>query len=384
MVNDDTKSKRIYVCHTLYHVLVSLMKEMNLPLSERGGCDIALSTVFMDFGDLGDRLLKTDVVSNVYALNEKRADDFPEVAKYKVNHHNIIKHTINRMKFTKKLGKLQDRFIDIDFKKYDDIYVYCDSDPIGYYLNYHHIYYHAVEDGLDCLKNFDAAHYDNAGHFKIKAFLAARNLIFIQNGYSKYCLDMEINDDSFFDYKFKKYKVVPRKKLENGISKEDKKQLLDVFLPDSDKIVSQLHGYDNCILFLTEGFPSDNEEVRINVANEILKDYCGINIEKDASVDNSGPHVVIKPHPRDDVDYEKLYPMCSVIRGKFPIEVLNFIDGIHFAKAVSIITSALDTIEFCDEKVNIGPHIYDLYEPLEKHAFMLEAWDKNNNDKKNK
>lgn len=36
----------------------------------------------------------------------------------------------------------------VDFKKYQDIYVFCDSDPIGYYLNYKKIHYHAVEDGL--------------------------------------------------------------------------------------------------------------------------------------------------------------------------------------------------------------------------------------------
>ena len=63
---------------------------------------------------------------------------------------------------------------------YKDIYVYCDSDPIGYYLNQNHIRYHAVEDGLNCLKNFDAARYDNRGHFKIKAFLSMYlNLIFV-------------------------------------------------------------------------------------------------------------------------------------------------------------------------------------------------------------
>ena len=47
--------------------------------------------------------------------------------------------------------------VPVNLKEYKDIYVYCDSDPIGYYLNQNHIRYHAVEDGLNCLKNFDAA-----------------------------------------------------------------------------------------------------------------------------------------------------------------------------------------------------------------------------------
>ena len=85
----------------------------------------------------------------------------------------------------------------VDLKKYRDIYVFCDSDPIGYHLNYKKIRYHALEDGLDCICYYDTARYDNRGHFKLKAFLASLNLIFIQNGYSKYCIDMELTTPPF-------------------------------------------------------------------------------------------------------------------------------------------------------------------------------------------
>lgn len=356
---------RIYVCHTLYHVYISVIKELNLCETQKckGKADIALSTMFMDFGDLPKRLEASGVFGQILTLDEKRDENFPELMKYKENRHNIVKHMLNRIIYTKKYGKLQDDYIRIDFTKYQDIYVFCDSDPIGYYLSYHHIYYHAVEDGLDCLKNFDAAHVDNQGHFKLKAALAARNIIFIQNGYGKYCLDMEINDASVLPYTFEKYKEVPRRPLEQSLSPQQKELLLKIFMPDAEKIAKQLAGCEDCVLFLTEAFPGD-AKVRKAVADEILRDYCG-----DA-------HVVIKPHPRDDLDYAALYPQCTVIRGSFPIEVLNFIDGIRFRKSISIITSALDTIDFVDEKVNIGPQIWDAYEPEEIHAFMKEAWNK--------
>lgn len=356
---------RIYVCHTLYHVYISILKEMNLTKEEaqKGKADIALSSMFMDFEDLPDRLEKAGIFRRVHALHEKRDSDFPELMKYKQNHNNIVKHMLNRIIYTKKYGKIQDNYITINFREYQDIYVFCDSDPIGYYLSYHHIYYHAVEDGLDCLQHFDAAHVDNRGHFELKAALAARNIIFIQNGYGKYCLDMEINDKSVVPYTFEKYKEVPRKPMERALTPEQKKLMLQVFLPDAQEIAKQLAGCEACVLFLTEAFPPE-EEVRKAVCDEVLRDYC------------AGAHVVIKPHPRDDLDYCTLYPQCTVIRGKFPIEVLNFIEGIHFKKMISIITSALDAIEFADEKVNIGPQIWDAYEQEEKHAFMKEAWNK--------
>lgn len=353
--------KRIYVCHTLYHVYVSMLKEM-IQFCGQGKADIALSDIFMDFEDLDERLRKVAVFDGVYRLHEVRDENIPGLMKYKQNHNNILKHLVNRLIYTIKYGKAQDAFFTIDFKAYEDIFVYCDSDAIGYYLNYHHIPYHAVEDGLDCLRHSDAAHEDNEGHFALKALLARYNLIFIQNGYSKYCLDMEINDDSFINYQFDKYKVVPRKPMEQALNHEQREKMLAVFLPDFEEITNQLQGCENCILFLTEAFPNV-ASVREEVAKEIVRDYC------------QGYQVVIKPHPRDDIDYKRLFPDCVVIKGKFPIEVLNFIEGIHFKKAVSIITSVMGSIEFVDEKINIGPHIWDKYEPIENHILMNRAWD---------
>lgn len=350
---------RIYVCHTLYHIYISVLKELNLPKEKQGRADIALSTVFMDLSSVSEGLKESGIFREVLIMEERRAEDFPEIVKYRKNCGNILIHLFNRLKYTKKLGKKQCEFIKIDFRRYEDIYVFCDSDPIGYYLNYMHIPYHAVEDGYNCLKVFDAAHVDNKGHFELKAKLSKLGLIFIQNGYSRYCIDMEINDDSFFDYKFDGYVVVPRKKLEENIRKEDKIRILRIFVPDADELSGKLKGLSDCTLFLTEGYPGDRPDIRIKVADEIMEKYIG------------GENVVIKPHPRDDVDYTSIYPKAVVIRGKFPIEVLNFLDGIHFKKAVSIITSALDNISFADEKINIGPGIYDNYEPREKHAFMF-------------
>lgn len=355
------KKPRIYVCHTLYHVYVSLLKEMTV-YREEGKADIALSDIFMDFGDLDERLSASGVFDQVCRLHEVRDRDIPGLMKYKENHNNVLIHLVNRLIYTKKYGKAQDQFFTIDFRQYQDIFVYCDSDAVGYYLNYHHIRYHAMEDGLDCLKHSDAAHEDNEGHFALKAFLARHNLIFIQNGYSKYCIDMEINDDSFIKYHFDKYKVSPRKEMENALTAEQKKTMLKIFLPDADEMVRKLADCRECILFLSEAYP-DVTPIREQVAKEIIGEYC------------KGYQVVIKPHPRDNVDYERLFPECIVVHGKFPIEVLNFIEGIHFKKAVSIITSVMSSIRFVEEKINLGPHIWDKYEPVENHILMNRAWD---------
>lgn len=351
-------SERIYVCHTFYHVYVSFLKEFQLDRSEWGNAEIALSTMSTNFEDLQGRLEASGMFSKVHVLQEKRFTDFPELAKYKKNYGNFFKHIINRIIFTKKYPKLEEPYMTIDFKQYKDIYVYCDSDPIGFYLNYKHIYYHALEDGLDCLKHLDDAHVSNMGHFKMKAFLASKNLIFIQNGFSKYCLDMEINDRSVLKEDCPKYKVVPRKPMEDALTSEQKEIYVKTFIPNGEQLLKRLReiAEQPSVLLLTEPFHFD-DETQTRIVQDIIRQHC------------EGMKIVIKPHPRDHIDYTKIFPDCIIIQGKFPIEVMNFMEGVHFTKAVSIITTAMDTLDFIDEKVNLGASYWDAYEAKELHDF---------------
>ena len=362
-----TKS-RIYVCHTFYHVYVAVLKEMKLVRETSKTmyqkADIALSSVSTDFEHLGDRLTKTGIFQNVIALDEKREDFFPELAKYRKNYKNILKHMINRMIFTKKLAKCETPYMEVvDFAAYEDIYVFCDSDPIGYYLNYRHLYYHAVEGGLDCLKNLDDAYVANHGHFRLKTWFSRHNLIFIMNGWGKYCLDMEINDRSVVPTDCPRFVEVPRKPLERTLTPEQKKQMIQAFIGDADALMQQLKPSQEgeaFACFLTEPHPVDIE-ARKRVCLDVLAKYC------------QGYRVLIKPHPRDTVDYEALCPDAVVLRGRFPVEVLNFFEGLHIKRAVSIVTTAMNNMDFVEEKLNLGASFWDAYEDPEKHAYNKKA-----------
>ena len=157
--------ERIYVCHTYYHVYVTFLKELNLDKSKRGQATLVLSTMSINFENLKERVEATGLFEQVIEFNEKRDDYFPELAKYRKDSGNLVKNLWNRIIFTKKYAKLEAPFVPVNFKEYKEIYVYCDSDPIGYYLNQNRIKYHALEDGLNCLKHGDLARYDNRGHF---------------------------------------------------------------------------------------------------------------------------------------------------------------------------------------------------------------------------
>lgn len=73
------------------------------------------------------------------------------------------------------------------------------------------------------------------------------------------------------------------------------------------------------------------------------------------------------------IDYVTLCPDCIVLRGRFPIEVLNMFEGLRVKKAISILTTAMNSMDFVEEKINLGASFWDAYEDPEKHAFNKKA-----------
>lgn len=347
--------KRIYICHTYYHVYVSFLKEFALPKEEQGHATMVLSKMSTDFEDLKDRLERVHYFEEVIAFDEKRDTEFAELAKYKVPSGNFIKATWNRILFTRKYAALEAQYVPVDMRAYDEIYVFCDSDPIGYYLNQNKIPYHALEDGLNCLSHYDTARYDNKGHFNIKAFLSNRlNLIFIQNGYGKYCIDMEVNDISAIPYPCPKYVEVPRQPLTERLTRKEKDLLLHAFVRDMDDLLEKMQNgahNDNKILILTEALC--DLDTRRRIFEDIIAKY------------GQNAQVYIKPHPRDELDYHQYFGDYIIIDRTVPMEMLNFMD-VTFEKVYAVLT-VVDAITFAKEKVRLGEDFLDLYEAPEVH-----------------
>lgn len=342
---------RIYVCHTYYHVYVTFLKELKLPATEQGKAALVLSKMSTDFERLKERVESTGLFEKVYEFDEKNESFFPELAKWRRGAGGFLGNLWCRIQFTRQYARLQEPYLPVDFREYRDIYVYCDSDPIGYYLNQNHIYYHAVEDGLNCLKNFDAARYDNRGHFGLKAFLSMRlNLIFVQNGYGKYCLDMEVNDISAIAHPCPRYIEEPRQLLADRLTAEDKDKILQAFIRDKEALERQIAESSQVgdkILILTD--PLCTLEVRERIFRDIIAKY-----EPEGTI-------FIKPHPRDDLDYRKLFAQYPQFDATVPMEMLNFFPGLHFKKAVGVLTE-MKAIRFADEVVRLGADFMDAYE----------------------
>ena len=350
----------IYVCHTYYHVYVTLLKEFAKPKDKQGNASIVLSKMSTDFEQLPKRLENLGIFKEVFEYDEKNFEDLPEVKKYHKPSKFFLASIWNRYRFTKLYGKMQEKYIPTDFRQYEDVYVFCDSDPIGFYLNLKHIYYHSVEDGLDTLKNNDLARADNAAHFNLKAFLSKKcNILFIQNGYGKYCLDMEVNDISVLKYPCPYYVEVPRAKLMARLTQEEKNIMLRAFVKQIDKIETVIATKERkSVLILTE--PLCGLDVRKKLFADLIQRY------------KDDYQVILKQHPRDELNYEIEFPEYLLIDRTVPMEMLNFFENFKVDLIVSVFTE-LGNIEFAKEKLRLGRDFMDAYEDMSMHKAEFKS-----------
>ena len=351
-------NRRVYICHTYYHAYIAAVKELVGRREFKGSADIILSTMSNNFETLKGRLWDSGVFENVYMFDEKEDVTSDEVMKYHKDRGNIVLNLLQRIKYTKLLGKLQEEYIPTDISKYGEVYVFCDSDPIGYYLNYKKIYYHAVEDGLNSGLLDDQARNANRGAWPLKKAMAALGLIFIESGYSKYCLDYEVNDKKMNHSLPPRVVEIPRKELNDKLTKEDHAVLVRIFLEEPDRLVGELldktgeNGNKPNAMILTE--PLCELDVRRQMFEDIIKEY------------QDDYRIIIKPHPRDLLDYTKEFPGVVVIRDRFPMEVLGDITGFNVDKLISVITQ-VDNVYFAKEIVYLGLDFLDKYEDPSIH-----------------
>jgi hypothetical protein len=341
--------KRVYICHTYYHVYVSLLKELNNRHVRNGKADIVLSTVSTDFKNLKDRLEKSQVFNKVLVLNEKNDIELfgDELKNYRSG--NLLVKLFNNIKYTRELATRLSVFIDIDFSKYNEIFVYVDGDPIGHYLNYKKIKYCAVEDGLDSLKYAD--YLFKQKFFGLKKVLARLGIIFMPYGFSKYAVTVEVNDKKSVYTPKRKTIELPRKMLADGLDDREKRLIYEIFMSEYSINNNMAINKKTALLVVQPLYPEvlGDIEQQLQLYKDLIDEYCKEFI------------VYIKPHPRDKLNYIQYFKKCIILERYFPIEVLNFSNLLHFDRAITVYSTAIDAIDFVDEKITVGKDFLEKY-----------------------
>ncbi|MDP1725477.1 MAG: glycosyltransferase family 52 [Bacteroidota bacterium] len=346
---------RIYICHTYYNVYVSILKELNGQKTDSQKGTIALSLMSTDFKDLKSRLEKSSLFAEVFELNEVHPRFFKEKFRYATEAKNWLLRTIIDDLFAWRFtAKQEERYLNIDFSVYREIFVYCDADPIGQYLNYKKIYYHAIEDGLDACKIQDVK--KNSRFFYIRLLLARLGIVFIYDGYSKYALDIEVNNSQGINTFGRKVREVSRKNLLDQLTNNEKQTIYDIFfLGNTNK---KFNNNKKNILIMTQ--PLCTKEKRIEMYRDIIKNH------------GNGYNIYIKPHPIDDGNYEKEFPECIVLERFFPVEIFNFKCELDIEKIITVYT-VLNDLTFAKEKIRLGIGLLDSYEDPILHNYVKDV-----------
>ncbi len=114
------------------------------------------------------------------------------------------------------------------------------------------------------------------------------------------------------------------KKMWHNTKIEDKKRIFDLFGYPYQKL-SEIDS-KNCVILLTEPLIRDHnftDKEQIDLIKKILHRY-------------EGKRVIIKPHPADRIEYERLFKGCYVLRERFPFELFIWDENVICKKYIAI------------------------------------------------
>ena len=321
--------KDIYICNSVYHIYVTLLKKIN----SRNKSDIIISEGIHNHNDLMKKIIESNIFNNVYTVNE-------------MNIGIPVAPSIKRfLSYGKHLISCFERVLDINFESYDNVVIYCDHTPIGRYLNAKKINYTLGEDGLDVFKN---KYYELTKKFEpniIDKLFILLKIKFPCMGRSKYTKVIEVNDKTDLTISSDNIVEVNINELVSKLSEDDKQLIFNIFIDRFDAYIIDTSKKN--ILILTQPLYKDDflesESEQINVYKRILSEYS----TKDLLV-------YIKPHPRDDINYADISSELIIIPKDIPIEIFNFSNCLHFDSVITISSTSIDSIRFCNKKIVLG------------------------------
>lgn len=179
---------------------------------------------------------------------------------------------------------------------------------------------------------------------------------------------LKSQNSGFINNKAKNYELVDQI---SRLGDEDKLFLLDFFGVPQNIPFKQ----DNLIVL---GQQLYHQGHYLNESNHILTYQLLI----DYYVDNE--HMILKPHPADLSNYESYLDNVIILRAKFPSELLPFIPGATYQKAITISSTAISNLqEYVYESRFIGYGFLDFKKIIHRCyvAFAISKYLRNKDSK---
>jgi hypothetical protein len=230
--------------------------------------------------------------------------------------------------------------------------------------------YTYIEDGPRVLTfHFSGRLYKNMCNYRSRRFFLLKKIANflisdVRGGWAannKQCKELILTTDEDVPYIAGKKKIViSLSKLWDNMNEQKRRYILDIY-DTSDADIHPLKGKSHIVLtqpFLTDGIMPEMEQVEIY--ENIIKKY-------DPS------RLVLKPHPRDHINYKKYFPDIFIFDKPIPMQLLSII-GIHFKKAITICSSSISSFPSETEKEWVGssvhPVLFERYPNLNHNIYI--------------
>ncbi len=301
------KSKDIYICYTLYHLLVSLI----YCLLSNARSKIVITTRILDAKKLGQNIKEVFPQFEVEIVND---EDF----------------TRGGFRYSSRVHELFLSIVGVG-----NMHIFNESTQIGYYLHRNRIPYTLLEDGLNSLQ-----HPNNKYHFSRKEEL--KYILYNKprhHGYSRFCRTIIVNEIKGIPIDSRQKKLIedPKEKLLSQLSFPNKEKLLYIFGMTPLKIS------DTAVIILTQPLEDEfSDDLKKQVFWKSL-------IDKYIS---EGYNVYVKVHPRDSLDYSH-FPV-SILPKNVPAELLDFVVDKQFEIGVTYYSTALEFMNCVKEKIYLN------------------------------
>ena len=344
--------KKLIICERPFMLYKALLLQLN---NENEDIDIVISNHMIGLEKLYLPLKNEHIFSNVFYFADDLYQEYIKDDKMSdfVEFPNILfswpKKFLKYKAYQKKAINL-DLPKELDLKKYDEIIAIDGVSTINFHLNHEKIPYVVSEHGRGNFRNKVPLHILAV---YISVILDRLNIAVAYSGMSKYVKMVEVDStENLVGYiKKKPLRECRISDLENALPKEKRDRLYRIYAE-------------------AFGMPKEfNEEVNLLLTGPLAVDKIlasekdQIDCYKDAVEKNCNKDemLIVKPHPRDTVDYSTVFPNAVIIDKVVTSEILGFCENLRINKVITIYSTSLASFRNAKEVVMLGDSFLNNY-----------------------
>lgn len=329
----NTKVNQVYICCTIYHVYISILKAYNDKKNNQKTLLIVLKDGLDDSTYVEKSVNAIGVFTNVISINGYQTVDR---LKHKLGVYNYL---FNRSKALVDLFENDNiNLLDHnDFIQKSEINLFQINRSKAYFLiKYKKNFFRMFEDGIGA--------YTQTLSFKryfIRKYILNIPLL---KGYDKEVKEIWVR----FPEKMKdkillsKVKELNLNALESDLTKEDQKNIVSGFIGDLS--------IDNSDIKRAIIITQPLSEFNITTLDKKIKvyDYIVNTCRKE------GYEIFIKSHPKDELVYSDYFNDVIVLPKQFPLELFNLSEDFSFDLGYTVFSTALENMNNVTNKVFLG------------------------------